>query len=192
MQVEGSYARVQHGALLRFLAANEATRQSIEISNEQLQQTGDRWRDRRGLSQLAAFQEWLGRSDQTIEAFSERLQEEARVQLVKSWAAADVESRILDELLMSGEYDRLVARARDKERVLAERGLQNPALSDAGGDRETLLRWYFEQRLGRAVPGDLGRYARDNGFEDDLGLRRAILREYCYLQASPGRRAAAG
>jgi hypothetical protein len=87
---------------------------------------------------------------------------------------------------MSGEYDRLVERARDKEQVLTSRGLQNPSLSDAGLAREDLLRWYFEQRLGRAVPGDLARWARDNGFEDDLSLRRAIVREYCYVTPRPG------
>jgi hypothetical protein len=182
MQVEGSYARVQHGALLRFLAGNEASRQNIAVSQEQLQQTGDRWRDRRGLEELEAFQAWLGRADLTLDAFSDRLREETLLQLVKSWAAADVESRILDELLMSGEYDRLLARAREKEQALASRGLQNPSVADAGISREELLRWYFEQRLGRAVPRDLPRYARDNGFEDDLSLRRAILREYCFAR----------
>jgi hypothetical protein len=192
MQVEGSYTRVQHGALLRFLAGNEAVRQSIEVSGEQLQQTGDRWRDRRGLTDLAAFRDWLGQADLTVDGFSERLREETLLQLVKSWAAADVESRIRDELLMSGEYDRLLARAGDKERVLSTRGLVNPALSDTGLAREDLLRWYFEERLGRPVPGDLARYARDNGFEDDLSLRRAVLREYCYLTASRAVAAAAG
>jgi hypothetical protein len=184
--IEGSYSRVQHGALLRFLAAREAARQGILVSAEQLQQTGDRWRDKRGLEDLTAFHRWLAQDDLTIEAFSEKLREEALLELVKSWAAPDVECRILDELLLTGEYDRLMARAHDKERQLESRGLQNPSAVDMGLTREDLLRWYFERRLGRPIPKDVARYARDNGFEDDLSLRRAILREYCYSTGRHG------
>jgi hypothetical protein len=87
---------------------------------------------------------------------------------------------------MKGEYDRLLARSRDKERVLESRGLQNPSAADMGLTREDLLRWYFERRLGRPIPKDVARYARDNGFEDELSLRRAILREYCYSTGPDG------
>src|SRR5262249_12275923 len=102
------------------------------------------------------------------------------LRLVKSWAGADLECRIIDELLMTGEYERLVERALDKERVLEARGAQNPRGEGTGLTQEELLSWYFDQRLGRAVPRDVFVYARENGFEDDLSLRRAILREYCY------------
>jgi hypothetical protein len=183
MQVDGSYARVQQAALLRFLAAGEASRQNMMITAEQLQTTGDRWRDKQGLEALADFRDWLGRADLTIETFTDKLREEAQLQLVKSWAVPDVEARILDELVLNGDHERLRARARDKERTLEKRGLLNPSLADAGVDREGLLRWYFERRLGRGVPRDVARYARDNGFEDELTLRRVLLREYCYAAA---------
>lgn len=93
----------------------------------------------------------------------------------------DVESRIIDELLMSGEYDRLAARARDKERTLESIGLQNPSPSDVRVSWDDLCRWYFEERLGQPIPHDVPRYARECGFEDEMCLRRAVLREYCYL-----------
>jgi hypothetical protein len=186
MQVEGSYTRIQHGALLRFLATHEASRRSIVVTDEQLQHTGDRCRDRRALVDLAAFRDWLERSDLTLDAFSAKLREEALLRLVKSWAGPDIECRIIDELLMTGEYERLAARALEKERVLESRGLQSPRAEDVGRTQEELLQWYFEQRLGRTVPGDVLGYARENGFEDDLSLRRAILREYCYA-VSPAR-----
>jgi hypothetical protein len=93
----------------------------------------------------------------------------------------DVESRIIDELLMSGEYDRLAARARDKERTLELIGLQNPSPSDVRVSWDDLCRWYFEERLGQPIPHDVPRYARECGFEDEMCLRRAVLREYCYV-----------
>ena len=136
------------------------------------------------MDDIATFHRWLDRCDLTIDTFSAKLREEALLWLVRSWAGPDMESRIIDELLMTGEYERLVARARDKERVLESRGLQNPRVEDVGLAQEELLCWYFEQRLGGAVPRDVRVYARENGFEDDLSLRRAILREYCYCVSS--------
>ena len=109
------------------------------------------------------------------------LREEALLQLTRSWGVSDVECRIVDELLMTGEYDRLAARARDKERVLESLGLQNPSPSDVGVPWDDLCRWYFEERLRQPVPRDVVRYARDCGFEDELSLRRAVLPEHCYL-----------
>ncbi|MBZ5568254.1 MAG: hypothetical protein LAN64_10445 [Acidobacteriia bacterium] len=181
MQIEASYRRVAQGALVRFLAATEASRQNILLSAEQLQETGDRWRDKRDLADLKRFQRWLTEHDLTIETFSRMLKEEALLQLTKSWGVPDVDSRIVDELLMTGEYDRLAARAGDKERALESVGLQNPSLSEVGVPWDDLCRWYFEERLGQPVPGDVTRYARECGFEDEMSLRRAVLREYCYL-----------
>jgi hypothetical protein len=186
MQVAGSYSRVQYGALLRFLAAREASRQDIRVSDEQLQQTGDRWRDRGGLEERTDFHRWLAQGDLTLETFSQKLREEAMLQLVKSWAAADVEYRILDELIMTGEYARLLARAQEKERALQDCGLQNPSVTDTGLSWNDLLHWYFEERRRRPVPRDVARFARDNGFEDELSFRRALLREYCYSARSNG------
>ena len=181
MQIDASYRRVAQGALVRFLAATEASRQNILLSPEQLQQTGDRWRDKRDLADRQRFQRWLAEHDLTIETFSRMLKEEALLQLTRSWGVPDVESRIIDELLMSGEYDRLAARAREKERTLESMGLQNPSLSDVRVSWADLCRWYFEERIGQPIPHDVPRYARECGFEDEMGLRRAVLREYCYL-----------
>ena len=181
MQIEASYRRVAQGALVRFLAATEASRQNILLSPEQLQQTGDRWRDKRDLADRQRFQRWLAEHDLTIETFSRMLKEEALLQLTRSWGVPDVESRIIDELLMSGEYDRLAARARDKERTLESIGLQNPSPSDVPVPWDDLCRWYFEERLGQPIPHDVPRYARECGFEDEMCLRRAVLREYCYV-----------
>jgi hypothetical protein len=181
MQIEASYRRVAQGALVRFLATTEASRQNILLSPEQLQQSGDRWRDKRDLADRQRFQRWLAEHDLTIETFSRMLKEEALLQLTRSWGVPDVESRIVDELLMSGEYDRLAARARDKERTLESIGLQNPSLSDVRVSWDDLCRWYFEERLGQPIPHDVPRYARECGFEDEMCLRRAVLREYCYL-----------
>lgn len=113
---------------------------------------------------------------------------EAQVQWVEATFAADAARVLADHLRSTGEYAALLARARDKERVLA-------AEERSGGGRldvsdEELYRWYFEERLGRPVPASLEGHARSAGFEDLDSLRRAASRELTYARAL-ARRAAA-
>jgi hypothetical protein len=44
------------------------------------------------------------------------------------------------------------------------------------------MRWYFEKRLGRPVARDLASYAKRVGFADEDAFRRALLREYEFVQ----------
>jgi hypothetical protein len=112
------------------------------------------------------------------------IRDEALRQRMERTLLLEARRHLTDELHISGEYDRLVARARDKSRVLQERGLENPGVTDVGVSWEAVLRWYFEQRLRCAIPADVEAYARNNGFEHDLDFRRAVLREYCYAALS--------
>jgi hypothetical protein len=44
------------------------------------------------------------------------------------------------------------------------------------------LRWYFQERLGRPVETDIDQFARSAGFVDRHAFRRAVLREFCYVE----------
>jgi hypothetical protein len=99
--------------------------------------------------------------------------------------APDVTHRLIDDLVVAGAYGDLLARARDKLRVLAERDLLNPALEDAGIERSELLRIHFEQR-GKSAPDDLALYAANAGFAGEDAFLLALLREWCYVQALNG------
>jgi hypothetical protein len=157
-----------------------AAQRKVVVTGEMMQETGDRWRDEHSLADLATFQQWLGERDLGVDAFSRMIRDEALRRLMERSLLLEARRHLTDELHMSGEYDRLVARARDKSRVLQERGLENPGVADAGVSWEAVLRWYFEQRLGCTIPDNIDAYARDNGFEHELDFRRAILREYCF------------
>jgi hypothetical protein len=74
----------------------------------------------------------------------------------------------------------VVQRALDKQRWLEENGLSQPELENLGIDEDTLLRWYFEERLQRAIPRDLETYGRLMDFAAPQALRRALLREWSY------------
>ena len=131
------------------------------------------------------MERWLAESHLTQERFGELLAEEALLEWVASNMEANVRRRSADVLRMRGQYSTLLARARDKGRVLAAGGWENPDLADTGLTRAALLRWYFE-RLGRPVEEDLERYARVLGFKDEGSFFRSVLREFLYVRSTRG------
>ena len=184
LRLEGSYGKALQGALTRFLAGNEMQRRNITATGEMLQETGDRFRNERNLRTLEAFEDWLQEHDFTADRFTQMVKEEVARRLVERSVGAEAMRRLPDQLHMSGEYDRLVARANDKRRVLEAAALYDLSPEDAGLSEADLMRWYFEERLRRAVPSDLRRYARDAGFDGAASFKRAVLREFCYLVRS--------
>jgi hypothetical protein len=175
------YADATHGALLRHLALAEAQRHGLAVSREALQETADRFRLARGLHAPEDVAAWIADNDVTVAGFEDLLREEALLGWVRNLVGDDALHRLADHLRISGDYARLRGRSEDKQRALESWGLTNPGLEDVGLDEPGLLAWYFGH-LGRAVPPDLDAYARDAGFADAHGFRRAVLREYCYLR----------
>jgi hypothetical protein len=184
LRLDGSYARALQGARVRVLSTQAAAQRKVVVTGEMMQETGDRWRDQRGLADLDAFHQWLQERDLGEDAFSRMIRDEALRQLMEHSLILETRQRLVDELHMSGEYDRLAARARDKQRILEEHSLLNPGLTDVEKTWDDVLCWYFVERLGSVVPANLTEYAHESGFERELDLRRAILREYCYAEWS--------
>jgi hypothetical protein len=118
IRLEGSFARVLQRGLTRVLSLHVAAQRKVTVTGEMMQETGDRWRDEHGLADLATFEQWLEERDLSVEAFSRMIRDEALQQLVERSLLLEARRHLTDELHMSGEYDRLVARARDKARVL--------------------------------------------------------------------------
>ncbi|HYL81593.1 MAG TPA: TfuA domain-containing protein, partial [Candidatus Acidoferrum sp.] len=181
LRLEGEpYGRARREALLRFLAVERAWQQGISITEELLGSTVAAFRRERGLMETSQVERWRAEQYLDLGLFERLMEDEARVRLMEEGTERDVASHLLDHLRVTGQYGRLLTRARDKARVLESRGLQNPALADAGLTEGELFRWYFEIRLGRSVAPDIGVYARSLGFEDARDLRRVVLREFLY------------
>jgi hypothetical protein len=181
LRLEGeSYVRAREGALLRFLALEEAWRLGMAVTSEVLEAATDAFRRDRCLLEPAHVESWRQEQHLDQEQFTQLMEDEARLRLFEMLADREATSYLPDHLRAIGEYGRLLARARDKQCVLESSGLQNPDLTDAGLTEDQLLLWYFETRLGRQVPLDVGGYARRMGFEDGNAFRRAILREFLY------------
>lgn len=182
LRLEGdAYARARQGALLRFLALEEAWRLGVAVTPEMLEATADAFRREPGLSEPTDVERWLEDQHLTPDQFTRTMEDEARLRLLEVLADREMASHLPDHLRATGEYGRLMARARDKQRVLDSCGLHNPGLADSGVSEDELLRWYFETRLGRPVVRDIAHYTRGVGFEDEHAFRRAILREFLYF-----------
>ncbi|HYO54549.1 TfuA-like protein [Archangium sp.] len=185
LRVSGLFPRVHHGALARALALEEAQRQGLEPDAAALQEACDALRAEHGLLEVDPFLRWL--REQRIEDPARFLREEAQVRWVETVLEPEVERCLPEHLRSTGEYGSLLERTRRKAHALAKAGLQRPGLAEAGLTEEALWCWYFTERLGVPVPTALDPCARRLGFEDVDALRRAALREFCFLRLESAR-----
>ncbi|WNG58675.1 hypothetical protein F0U59_31025 [Archangium gephyra] len=180
LRVSGLFPRARHGALARALALDEAQRQGLEPDAAALQAACDALRREHGLLEVDPFVQWL--REQRIEDPARFLREEAQVRWVETVLAPEVERCLPEHLRCTGEYGPLLERTCRKAHALATAGLERPGLAEAGLTEEALWRWYFTERLGEPVPAGLDSCARRLGFADVDALRRAALREFCFLR----------
>jgi hypothetical protein len=167
------YRRLIDGALLAALARNAATEVGVDVSVWAAQAAFDLERDHRGLAEREDAVAWLG-----SHGFSEDdLPDVARRLAVMRWAHAahrDESARELELALRLGEdYPDLVARAARKRELLA-------SLPQGGGDSiddDTVVAWYFRERLGRDVPPSLAAWASAHGWTQKTDLIRALRAE---------------
>jgi hypothetical protein len=181
LRLEGDHYR-QHSlmALERFFAIQEAERAGMTVSNKGKRRTEIVFRRERGLVDAAQVEQWMNDNDLNDYQFDALMMDEARVRWVHQGAQFASLSCLPEQLRLSGDYPRLVARAVAKDRLLESLGLKNPCLKDADLTENQLLHWYFEELLRRPVPGDPSSYARDLGFASPDAFRRALLKEYLY------------
>jgi hypothetical protein len=181
LRLEGdAYPRAHQAAWLRLLGLERASQQGIAVTPPLLEQAVEAFRRERGLLDGGRLAQWRDAQQVDDGAYARLMEEQARLRLAQAGGEREVTDRLVDHLRLTGEYGRLLARARDKQRVLDACGLHDPTLGDAAVTEAGLLRWYFETRLGRPVPPDLAVYAQGLGFEDAAAFRRAVLREFLY------------
>ncbi|KFA94088.1 TfuA-like protein [Archangium violaceum] len=182
LRVGGTHERARQGALLRVLALEEARRQGLAVSSETLQGTVDAFRRERELFDPADTERWMATQGLGLEDFTRLMRDEAQVRRMALLFEPEVTRSLPDHLRTTGEYARLIPRAWEKQRLLAANGLEAPSLADAGLTAEALWQWYFGERLGRPMPDEVDAFARSSGFADAEELRRAVLREWCFLR----------
>ncbi|MFO1068586.1 MAG: TfuA-like protein [Geminicoccaceae bacterium] len=168
-----AWRAVRRAALLDELAASGVH----DLAPATLRQAAAGLRERHGLADRRSLQAWAARNDGPPDLIDRLAATEAAVGELEQGLAPRLAGRMLDRLRIDGRYEALRRRAEGKRGV---------AVAEAPDDGAgiALLRWYFEDRLGMAVPDDLDAWARDLGYADSHGLERAVRREFGFARAA--------
>lgn len=184
LRLEGDqYKRQTLFALERYFAIREANRLGMIVTSEGEREAEATFRQEHDFADAEQLERWLKANGLSPHEFHALMQDEARVRWVHRLTRSLSVSSLPEQLRLSGDYCRLLARADAKARWLESVGSQNPSLESAGLTEDELLQWYFEKHLKRPVPSDANGYARDRGFATPHAFNRALLREYLYRQS---------
>lgn len=179
-------------ALARLLALELAERIGVRPGAAAVEKAREALCERQGLQQQPDLDAWLDAQALTPSDLERLLRDQARCRRVEEIAAVVLPSYLRDWLRVEGLYGALLARARDKQRVLRKARLDRPLPTDTGLAEGTIWEWYFRDHLDRDVPEDVTEWARQHDFAGEHELHLAVLRERCYQQlvqprAAPGR-----
>jgi hypothetical protein len=181
LRLEGpKYKEHRNEALRRFFALREAERRRLNVDAKRKRTTEAEFRQERDLVDADALKHWMTDNDLSSHQFDTLMIDEARVKWVQKLAEVAARNCLPEQLRLSGDYPRLVARAAHKDGLLHSMQMRTPRLESVGLTYGELLRWYFEKVLGHTVPADVDKYARDLGFASPDAFRRALLKEYLY------------
>lgn len=188
LRLEGeAFLRAQEAAMFRVLAIKHSYVQGMADAGRQSGRAANQFWRWQNVTDETGKEAWRRANHLNEAQLAALLEGEGRVGWIKSLAAFDAKGYFLDHLRVSGDYPRLVERAREKQAVLGAHGMQDPTLADAGLEARELVRWYFEDRLARPVPADLAAFYGGLGFDGRAAFERALLREFCFVQRSLAR-----
>lgn len=177
-----AFQRIRTAAVLRLLAQRESDRRRLPVDPAVLRDSASRFRMENRLLDRAALDRWLDENDLDQQAFERLMTDQARLNTLEALIEPALDQHLLAELRLSGDYPRLVERARAKHGMLAGLGFDDPDPQDVGVSILALRSWYFESRLGRAMPEDMDAFAQELGFANRTEFDRALLKEYLYSQ----------
>jgi hypothetical protein len=179
-----SYHEIKRAALLRILGLREFRRRGLRLGQAARRTAMEQMRQTLGLLYRREIDAWVAANDVDLAAFEQLADDAARLDRVAALAAPLLDRAMLDQLRSDGAYAQLAARARAKRDKLAARGRLDRELADVGVTAFELEAWYFERRLGRAIPDDVAAYAAALDFADVAAFHRMLLHEYLYLHGA--------
>jgi len=174
------YREVRREALTRALALREASRQGIEIGDDEIAATARAWAGERRLRTQRDLEAWRSANGLDEAAFRSFIADEARQRRLAEMAEPLIEYRLLDAMRAHGCLEELTKRATDKAQTLSARAALDAGFSGADVPAFDLLARFAEQILGCQLPADRHELAHTLGFMDEAAFNRAVLREYLY------------
>lgn len=187
LRLDGTaYRAATTAAEARLLGLRAADRQRIKVNRRAVSDAFGRLRDELGLLNRVDIERWLAANDLQVEDLQRLMEDETRLEAYRASVEPAHDRTLLDHLRISDAYARLADRARRKHAVLCSLDMPDPRPEDLGLVPAQLLLWYFEERLGRAIPDDLDSYARGLGFADRAAFYRMLARERLFLLSEVG------
>jgi hypothetical protein len=123
----------------------------------------------------------MARHDLDAASLERLIGDETYLRDLRDRSRGALEPFLLDELRLSGAYERLAERARKKSDALG--ALEASVTGAPSGSRVIALRlWFFEGRLGLSLPDDVEESARRLGFANAASLDSALQRERLFLE----------
>jgi hypothetical protein len=183
LEGEDAYGWVKDRALLRLLANLEAKRLGLESSLETKRGTLGRMRAALGLLTRADLESWLARNHMDAAALERLIDDVAGAEAITGTSGSFLDQHLLDQLRLTGDYERLEERARRKKDLLEAQGRGEAVRGPLRPNAVALRMWYFERRLGKPVPDDIGAFVRELGFADLNDFDDALRREWLHNSA---------
>jgi hypothetical protein len=183
LRLEGpaAYATVKSNALLRMLAHREAARRGSQASPEALRGTLNGMRERLQLFSRDLLQAWMKRNLLDEASLQRLIAQEAELQSLSIGSSHSIGPFLLDQMRLSGAYERLADRARHKADALRHLEADDADVPLMfGPDAMQLRMWFFEHRLGRPMPDDPEDFAHGLGLASAAEFDRALWREWMY------------
>lgn len=183
LRLEGiPYISARREALFRFLGLYYAQEQGVAADDESIRQAAFRFREARGLLEQADHARWMVENGLTQEGFLRLMANEVLLEWSAFPAEPNLVGHLVDYLIESAEYAPLAARAREKQRALAERGISDAYLAQLDMTEEALFDWFIQQRLNGKRTGNLDAYAKFFGYRFKEDFVRALRREHYFSQ----------
>jgi hypothetical protein len=169
-----------HGLERMSMLAGAAGRDAVSDSAA-LRSASDRLRQSQGLYDRADIDAWLAANDLSLEEYDRLIEAEAHIHRHKAELDGALVPYVMDHLRVRANYGRLADRARRKSAFLATGAMTDDASTPTSETRAELVAWYFQQRLGGAIPADLDAYATRQGYSGVGDLVRALVLEFAYV-----------
>lgn len=182
LQGPGVYEKAEKNALLRLLAVQDAMRRGLILSTEALGVVSADTRMALELFSRGELDAWMAESGLDDRSYGRLMESEAQLRSIAAESRGLIASFLLDELRLSGLYQRLSARAREKAETLAEAAAGNRDRPTAAPNTAELRVWFFEERLGQPIPEDVAAFAVALGFSSLAEFERALQHEWLYAR----------
>jgi hypothetical protein len=183
LRLEGpeAWRLVEGRALLRAIARSGA--RVASPGREAARDWLSRFRADRGLYTRIDLDRWMAANDLEPARLEALIEDEASLEALRGRMGRALDSFVLDELRLAGDYPRLAERARRKEETIKASG--GAEVRPGAIETAALRIAHFETRLGKPIPDDLRSYAARVGFADLEAFDLALYRERVFRTAVP-------